>query len=169
MATDPQAADEDQSMTQGNTDATASQAESETKPQPAVLELKQPLPTNTTRTPEPSHDPQGTDSDTPSTPGQLAPFDWEDFEARYEAALREADDNEREILKEAESLSKVASSHATAPKAILLVPRLTFTVFSSLGSGCVGPRRRTGCEASPDPTALRQLIRRKGVTEAKAL
>jgi uncharacterized protein YeaO (DUF488 family) len=35
------------------------------------------------------------------------PFDWEDFEARYEKALQEADENERGILREAESLAKV--------------------------------------------------------------
>ena len=46
--------------------------------------------------------------DTPSTPGQLADFDWDDFEARYERALQEADEHEREILQEAQSLSKVS-------------------------------------------------------------
>jgi hypothetical protein len=44
---------------------------------------------------------------TPSTPGLLPPFDWEDFQARYEKALADADDEEREILKEFESLTKV--------------------------------------------------------------
>lgn len=59
------------------------------------------------KTPEPQCDLQGADSDTPSTPGQLSSFDWDVFEARYEAALRAADDREREIVKEAEDLSRV--------------------------------------------------------------
>lgn len=65
-----------------------------------------------TKTPEPKIDQHSPDSDTPSSPGQLGPFDWDDFEARYEKALREADAHERETLKEAEHLSKVKSSHA---------------------------------------------------------
>jgi len=35
-----------------------------------------------------------------SSPDDLAPFDWEEFEARYKKALEEADDRELEILKE---------------------------------------------------------------------
>lgn len=37
----------------------------------------------------------------------LEQFDWEDFEARYEQALSKANDEERKILEEAESLSRV--------------------------------------------------------------
>lgn len=44
----------------------------------------------------------------PSTPGHLAPFDWDDFEARYEEALAEADGHEQELLKEFEELVKVS-------------------------------------------------------------
>jgi uncharacterized protein YeaO (DUF488 family) len=44
----------------------------------------------------------------PSTPGHLAPFDWDDFEARYEEALADADRNEQELLKEFEELVKVS-------------------------------------------------------------
>ena len=40
-------------------------------------------------------------------PSLLERFDWEDFEARYEQALLEANEQEQNILKEAESLSKV--------------------------------------------------------------
>lgn len=40
-------------------------------------------------------------------PSVLERFDWEDFEARYEQALLEANEQEQGILKEAESLSKV--------------------------------------------------------------
>lgn len=61
------------------------------------------------RTPEPQVDRQANNSDPPDTPGALEPFDWDEFEARYEAALQEADEREREILKEADALSKVSS------------------------------------------------------------
>lgn len=42
-------------------------------------------------------------------PADVPPFDWEQFEARYESALKEADGEERDILQEAQSLSKVSS------------------------------------------------------------
>ncbi|KAK4233096.1 hypothetical protein C8A03DRAFT_19753 [Achaetomium macrosporum] len=42
----------------------------------------------------------------PSTPGHLAPFDWNEFEARYEEALVDADRQEQELLKEFEKLVK---------------------------------------------------------------
>ncbi|KAI1023395.1 hypothetical protein LB503_000380 [Fusarium chuoi] len=58
------------------------------------------------RTPEPQDDRQPNNSDPPDTPGVLEPFNWDEFEARYEAALQEADEREREILKEADALSK---------------------------------------------------------------
>ncbi|KAL2675273.1 hypothetical protein Neosp_011456 [[Neocosmospora] mangrovei] len=61
------------------------------------------------KTPEPHGDQQAANSDPPDTPGVLEPFDWDEFEARYESALRDADEHEREILKEAEALSKVVS------------------------------------------------------------
>lgn len=59
------------------------------------------------KTPEPGVDQQPARSDTPSSPGTLASFDWEDFEARYDKALRDADEQEEEILKQAGALSKV--------------------------------------------------------------
>lgn len=46
----------------------------------------------------------------PSTPGYLIPFDWEEFEARYEEALADADRQERELLQEFEDLVKVSRS-----------------------------------------------------------
>lgn len=64
-------------------------------------------PHSDTKTPEPRFDQTAPSSNTPSTPGILAPFDWHDFEARYEKALHDADEHEREILREAENLSKV--------------------------------------------------------------
>ncbi|KAG5949198.1 hypothetical protein E4U53_005952 [Claviceps sorghi] len=39
-------------------------------------------------------------------PAEVPPFNWEQFEARYESALKEADEEERDILQEAQSLSK---------------------------------------------------------------
>ncbi|UKZ65376.1 uncharacterized protein TrAtP1_006570 [Trichoderma atroviride] len=56
-------------------------------------------------------------ADAKPPPAVLGPFDWDDFEARYEKALMDADEQEREILKEAESLAKyfqVWSSAASA-------------------------------------------------------
>jgi hypothetical protein len=35
------------------------------------------------------------------------PFDWDEFEARYEEALADADRDEQELLKEFEDLVKV--------------------------------------------------------------
>lgn len=64
-------------------------------------------PHSQTMTPEPRPEQQSNEAHTPGTPDVLSPFDWADFEARYERALRDADEQEQEILKEAEGLSKV--------------------------------------------------------------
>ncbi|KAM0192607.1 hypothetical protein ACHAPI_008191 [Fusarium lateritium] len=69
------------------------------------------------RTPEPQVDRQASNSDIPDTPGVLEPFDWDEYEARYEAALRDADEQEREILKEADALSKYFKVWAAAASA----------------------------------------------------
>ncbi|KAK4101629.1 hypothetical protein N658DRAFT_425204 [Parathielavia hyrcaniae] len=50
----------------------------------------------------------------PSTPGHLAPFDWDEFEARYEEALADADRQEQELLKEFEDLVKFFNVWASA-------------------------------------------------------
>lgn len=51
----------------------------------------------------------------PSTPGYLAPFDWDDFESRYEQALAEANNEEKELLEEFERLVKVClPNHLTS-------------------------------------------------------
>lgn len=47
------------------------------------------------------------DPPSPDALEELQSFDWEDFEARYEVALLNASEEEKAILKEAESLSKV--------------------------------------------------------------
>ena len=43
----------------------------------------------------------------PSTPGHLAPFDWDEFESRYEQALAGANNQEQELLEEFDRLVKV--------------------------------------------------------------
>ncbi|KAI1431377.1 hypothetical protein GGR50DRAFT_679902 [Xylaria sp. CBS 124048] len=48
------------------------------------------------------------------SPDHLAPFDWEDFEDRYEKALQEADDRERQMLEEFEQLIKYFNVWASA-------------------------------------------------------
>ncbi|KAG5929603.1 hypothetical protein E4U42_005308 [Claviceps africana] len=50
-------------------------------------------------------------------PAEVPPFDWEQFEARYESALKEADEEERDILQEAQSLSKYFQTWAAAASA----------------------------------------------------
>jgi hypothetical protein len=52
--------------------------------------------------------------DIPDTPDA---FDWDDFEKRYEEALRNADEAEKQIMKEAESLSAYFQSWASAASA----------------------------------------------------
>jgi hypothetical protein len=67
-------------------------------------------PTPTTKTPEPRPEnlnPANNQVNTPSTPGMFAPFDWDEFETRYEQALRDANDHERELLNEFDRLLKV--------------------------------------------------------------
>ncbi|KAI0976569.1 hypothetical protein F4678DRAFT_117315 [Xylaria arbuscula] len=49
-----------------------------------------------------------------TSPGHLAPFDWEDFRDRYEKALQEADDKEKEMLEEFGQLVKYFNIWATA-------------------------------------------------------
>ncbi|KAF9774393.1 hypothetical protein IL306_007611 [Fusarium sp. DS 682] len=75
-------------------------------PEEADMNNTQRHPHASSRTPEPQVDRQASNSDSPDTPGILEPFDWDEFEARYEAALHEEDEKEREILKEADALSK---------------------------------------------------------------
>ncbi|KAK4648603.1 uncharacterized protein QC761_111690 [Podospora bellae-mahoneyi] len=74
-----------------------------------------PKPPGTTRvaqvkTPEPrilKERPNGNIAErSPSTPGHLAPFDWEEFEARYQEALAKANGEEQELLAEFENLIK---------------------------------------------------------------
>lgn len=61
-----------------------------------------------TITPEPrTEQPISNPMNTPSTPGIYQPFNWEEFEARYEKALAEADGHEREVLVEFDRLVKV--------------------------------------------------------------
>lgn len=82
-------------------------------------------------------------SATSPPPADITPFDWEDFEARYESALKEADGEEKEILKEAESLSKVPSPSLILVRCNLslslsLLTGHCMTVLSGLGICCFG-------------------------------
>ncbi|KAL6358860.1 hypothetical protein LRP88_09053 [Fusarium phalaenopsidis] len=83
----------------------------------AAMSNSQRRPYAANKTPEPHGDQQAANSDPPDTPGVLDPFDWDEFEARYESALRDADEHEREILKEAEALSKYFKVWAAAASA----------------------------------------------------
>ena len=95
------------------------------------------------RTPEPNQFKELTNGQkeaaerSPSTPGHLAPFDWDEFEARYEVALADADRNEQELLKEFEELVKASSISSSR----LLSTHLahTITVLQCLGLSCLGP------------------------------
>ena len=77
---------------------------------------QQPQRRSQVKTPEPktSSDCMNGHKDTattsPSTPGHLAPFDWDDFESRYEQALAEANNEEKELLEEFDRLVKVCSN-----------------------------------------------------------
>ncbi|KAL2021445.1 hypothetical protein VTK56DRAFT_7198 [Thermocarpiscus australiensis] len=72
------------------------------------------------KTPEPRHSKEPINGQkqaaerSPSTPGHLAPFDWDEFEARYEAALAEANLHEQELLKEFENLVRFFNVWASA-------------------------------------------------------
>ncbi|KAM0440976.1 hypothetical protein ACHAPT_000280 [Fusarium lateritium] len=83
----------------------------------AAMSNSQRRPHAASKTPEPQGDQQAANSDPPDTPGFLEPFDWDEFEARYESALRDADEHEREILKEADALSKYFKVWASAASA----------------------------------------------------
>lgn len=76
-----------------------------TKDETAVLDFERPRFSHA-KTPDLSAESQNGRL-TPNPPAVLGPFDWDDFEARYEKALMDADEQERDILKEAESLAKV--------------------------------------------------------------
>ncbi len=58
----------------------------------------------------------------PSTPGHIPPFDWEEFESRYEKALAEANEQEKALLEEFDHLVKVWPFRCTEPAVPLLTP-----------------------------------------------
>ncbi|KAL1909101.1 hypothetical protein Sste5344_004982 [Sporothrix stenoceras] len=53
----------------------------------------------------------------PSTPGHIPPFDWEEFEARYEHALAEMNGEEKELLEEFDRLVNYFNVWASAATA----------------------------------------------------
>ena len=61
-----------------------------------------------TITPQASQQPINQQAQTPSTPGIYLPFNWEEFESRYEKALLDADSHERELAGEFDLLVKVS-------------------------------------------------------------
>jgi hypothetical protein len=71
------------------------------------------LPQTKTPEPRPDQQPMNNQAQTPSTPGIYLPFNWDDFESRYEKALLDADSHERELLNEFDHLVKVCVSYPT--------------------------------------------------------
>ncbi|RYP73386.1 hypothetical protein DL771_003654 [Monosporascus sp. 5C6A] len=94
-----------------------SESEEQSPPQTQVLRFdpNQGAPTDSahehryrTRTPE-LQKPQSQKSEvqrSPNSEAHLAPFDWDEFEARYEKALKEADEREMALLDEFDRLVK---------------------------------------------------------------
>ncbi|KAL7939663.1 hypothetical protein V8C35DRAFT_13472 [Trichoderma chlorosporum] len=80
----------------------------------AVLDMEKPRQTRT-KTPEPVEKRNG--AVTPNPPAVLEPFDWDDFEARYEKALAEAEGQERELFREAENLFRYFEAWSSAASA----------------------------------------------------
>ncbi|KAL7620297.1 hypothetical protein AAE478_009290 [Parahypoxylon ruwenzoriense] len=68
-----------------------------------------------TQTPEPQK--RRSDRSEVQSPGHLAAFDWEDFEYRYEKALEEADEVEKQLLEEFDQLVKYFNIWASASSA----------------------------------------------------
>ncbi|KAI8965440.1 hypothetical protein F5Y11DRAFT_344600 [Daldinia sp. FL1419] len=65
-----------------------------------------------TRTPEPQK--RRSNRSEMQSPGHLVAFDWEDFEDRYEKALQEADEQEKQLLEEFDALVKYFNVWASA-------------------------------------------------------
>ncbi|KAL7943268.1 hypothetical protein V8C42DRAFT_347237 [Trichoderma barbatum] len=80
----------------------------------AVLDIERPRQARM-KTPEPAEQHNGRHS--PNTAAVLEPFDWDDFEVRYEKSLAEAEAQEREVLLEAESLSQYFQAWSSAASA----------------------------------------------------
>ncbi|OTB05626.1 hypothetical protein M426DRAFT_319614 [Hypoxylon sp. CI-4A] len=70
---------------------------------------------NQTRTPSPQK--RRSNKSEMQSPGHLAEFNWADFESRYEKALEETDEKEKQLLEEFESLVKYFNVWASASTA----------------------------------------------------
>ncbi|KAI0837571.1 hypothetical protein F5Y06DRAFT_304354 [Hypoxylon sp. FL0890] len=68
-----------------------------------------------TRTPEPQK--RRSDRSEMQSPGHLVAFDWDDFQNRYEKALQDADEQEKQLLEEFDSLVKYFNVWASASSA----------------------------------------------------
>jgi hypothetical protein len=93
--------------------------------EPVVTDATKPPPQNARpqiRTPSPQTQvsqhvfhPPGNVSDDQRSPGHIPTFDWDEFESRYERALSEANQQERELLEEFERLFKARCIMAPFP------------------------------------------------------
>ncbi|KAI1137175.1 hypothetical protein F5Y05DRAFT_419644 [Hypoxylon sp. FL0543] len=68
-----------------------------------------------TRTPEPQK--RRSDRSEMQSPGHLAKFDWKGFKRRYEEALQDADEQEKQLMEEFDSLVKYFNVWASASSA----------------------------------------------------
>ena len=124
---------------------------------PEPLHLKEPMNGQNGQNGQNGHKEAGADR-SPSTPGHLAPFDWDEFEARYEAALADADRHEQELLREFDDLVKV-SRFSGRPRRSCLTP-----FRSSSMSGPLPPRPTTrsagsrGSRPESDTSASRSRV-----------
>lgn len=161
---------------------------SQSKPQPSQPKALQLQARTHTKTPEPRFSKERINNQhlaerSPSTPGHLAPFDWEDFETRYEQALRDATEREVEHLEEFENLVKVSPVSLLLALCCLTMPQY-FHVWASSASVndnergmkrsvspiCLFPEDRTTYVfQAPNTRTVRQTPRTPTSTEKESL
>lgn len=114
------------------------QQEDDEEEEAPLTQTRVPVDRRQTRTPEPKQrrSQRVSVQPSPSTPGRIAPFDWDDFEARYQKALSEADEKEKAILEEFDQLVKVGLSSLLACLSIFWLTRIPqyFNVWASASS-----------------------------------
>ncbi|KAK8072429.1 hypothetical protein PG996_005777 [Apiospora saccharicola] len=103
------------SQVQSQVQAKPQQQEDDVENAP-LTQTRVPVDRRQTRTPEPKQrrSQRVSVQPSPSTPGRIAPFDWDDFEVRYQKALSEADEKEKAILEEFDQLVKYFNVWASA-------------------------------------------------------
>ncbi|KAI4600710.1 hypothetical protein KJ359_012872 [Pestalotiopsis sp. 9143b] len=112
------------SLPKSELEQTQAQAKDEYDPEDMeVEEIPSPTPAppaeprrQQTRTPEPGQrrSQKVSSQPWPGSPGAIEPFDWEDFESRYQKALADADQKETELLAEFEQLVQYFNVWASA-------------------------------------------------------